>query len=63
MKKKTIDKFSKDDFDLSNINPKVSLESMYIPQKSKTTEYIEGDSSQIAEKLIDIFTNDLKVIG
>ena len=63
MKKKTIDKLSKDDFDLSNIDPKVTLESMYVPQKSKSTEYIEGNPSEIAEKLIDIFTNDIKVIG
>lgn len=63
MKKKTIDKFSKDDFDLSNINPKLSLESMYIPEKSKSTEYIDGSPAEIAEKLIDIFTNDMKVIG
>tara|TARA_Y100001968_G_scaffold73709_1_gene65144 strand:- start:699 stop:1460 length:762 start_codon:yes stop_codon:yes gene_type:complete len=63
MKKKTIDKFSKDDFDLSNIKPKVTLESMYIPQKTKTTEYIDGSPTEIAEKLIDIFTNDIKVIG
>ena len=63
MKKKTIDKFSKDDFDLSSINSKIKLESMYIPQKSKSTEYIDGSPSDIAEKLVDIFTNDLKVIG
>ena len=63
MKKKTIDKFSKDDFDLSNIEPKVSLKSMYVPQKSKSTEYIEGNVSEVAEKLIDIFKNDIKVIG
>ena len=63
MKKKTIDKFSKDDFDLSSIKSKVKLESMYIPQKSKSTEYIDGNPSEIAEKLVDIFTNKLKVIG
>jgi len=63
MKKKTIDKFSKDDFDLSNIETKVTLESMYVPQKSKSTEYIEGNASEVAEKLIDIFKNDIKVIG
>ena len=63
MKKKTIDKYSKDNLDCSNITPTINLESMYTPEKSKTTEVIEGSPSEIAEKLIDIFTNDMKVIG
>ena len=63
MKKKTIDMFSENDIDLSNIKPKINLKSMYIPQKTKSTEYIDGNPSEIAEKLIDIFTNDIKVIG
>jgi len=63
MKKKTIDKFTIDELGFSEINSKVNLEKIYVPQKSKSTEYIDGSPSEIAEKLIDIFKNEMKVLG
>ena len=63
MKKKTIDKFTVDELGCSEINSKVNLEKIYIPQKSKSTEYIDGNPSEIAEKLVDIFKNEMKVLG
>ena len=63
MKKKTIDKFTIDELGCSEINSKVNLDKMYIPQKSKSTEYIDGNPSEIAEKLVDIFKNEMKVLG
>ena len=38
------------------------IERMYIPQKTKKTEYLEGMSGEIAKKLVDKLRNDLRVL-
>ncbi len=62
MKKKTIDRFTSGDF-TGDFQSKSTLEQMYIPQKSKETTYIDGSAGEIAEKLVDIFTNEIRVMG
>jgi electron transfer flavoprotein beta subunit len=37
------------------------IERMYIPQKSKKTEYLEGSSGEIAKKLVDKLRNEIRV--
>lgn len=63
MKKKTIDKFSKGDFTSVRSEPKTHLDKMYIPQKSKETVFVDGSPTEIAEKLADIFANEIRVLG
>ena len=38
------------------------IERMYIPQKSKKTEYLEGTPEEIAKKLVDKLRNELRVL-
>jgi electron transfer flavoprotein beta subunit len=38
------------------------LERLYVPQKSKKTEYLEGAPAEIARKLVDKFRNEIRVL-
>jgi electron transfer flavoprotein beta subunit len=38
------------------------VERLYIPQKSKKTEYLEGTPGEIAKKLVDKFRNEIRVL-
>jgi electron transfer flavoprotein beta subunit len=38
------------------------IERMYIPQKSKNTEFIEGSPAEIAKKLVDKLRNEVRVL-
>jgi electron transfer flavoprotein beta subunit len=38
------------------------IEKLYIPQKTKKTEHIEGTPAEIAKKLVDKLRNELRVI-
>jgi electron transfer flavoprotein beta subunit len=38
------------------------IERMYIPQKTKKTEYLEGSASEIAKKLVDKLRNEIRVL-
>ncbi|HEY2498340.1 MAG TPA: electron transfer flavoprotein subunit beta/FixA family protein [Candidatus Angelobacter sp.] len=38
------------------------IEKLYIPQKTKKTEMLEGSSGEIAKKLVDKLRNDIRVI-
>jgi electron transfer flavoprotein beta subunit len=38
------------------------IERMYIPEKTKNTEYLEGTPSEIAKKLVDKLRNEVHVI-
>jgi hypothetical protein len=35
---------------------------MYIPQKTKKTEYLEGTPADIAKKLVDKLRNEIRVL-
>src|SRR5436853_5385169 len=35
---------------------------MYVPQKTKKTEYLEGSTSEIARKLVDKLKNEMRVL-
>src|SRR4029077_17182280 len=39
------------------------IERLYIPQKTKKTEHIEGPPAEIAKKLVDKLRNELRVLG
>ncbi len=38
------------------------VERLYVPQKSKTTEYLEGSPADIAKKLVDKLRNEVRVL-
>ena len=38
------------------------IEKLYIPQKTKKTEHIEGPAGEIAKKLVDKLRNELRVL-
>ncbi len=38
------------------------IEKLYIPQKTKKTEVLEGPPAEIAKKLVDKLRNEMRVI-
>ena len=38
------------------------IERMYVPQKTKKTEYLEGSSAEIAKKLVEKLRNEIRVL-
>jgi len=38
------------------------IERLYVPQKTKKTERIEGTPAEIAKKLVDKLRNELRVL-
>jgi electron transfer flavoprotein alpha/beta subunit len=38
------------------------IERMYVPEKIKNTEYLEGTASEIAKKLVDKLRNEVHVL-
>ena len=38
------------------------VERLYVPQKSKTTEYLDGSPADIAKKLVDKLRNEVRVL-
>ena len=62
VKKKTIDTFELPELGLSNLDSKTELVKLFTPVKTKTTEYIDGTTDEVVEKLVDIMKNEIKVI-
>ena len=38
------------------------IEKLYIPQKTKKTEYLDGSSAEIAKKLVEKLRNEIRVL-
>lgn len=58
-KKKEIKIISSNDFVSS---PMQKIETVFLPETSKQTEYIEGSSDEIATRLVDILKKEIKVV-
>ena len=63
VKKKTVDDINIENLSLDNTSSKTTINKIYAPDKSKETRFIEGSADDIANKLIDIFKNEIKVIN
>ena len=63
VKNKETKKLGSDDLDLIDISSKVNLEKLYLPEKEKETKYIDGSPDEIAEQLVNIFKNEIKVLN
>jgi len=61
MKKKTIDMKKISDLNISS-EQKISLKSLYAPQKSKETEKIEGTTEEIVNRIYEILKEDLRIV-
>ena len=61
VKKKTIDTHNFDDLNVSG-QSQTELVSLFNPEKTKVTEFIEGSTDEIVEKLVDVLKNQVKVI-
>jgi electron transfer flavoprotein beta subunit len=38
------------------------VERLYVPQKTKKTEYLDGSPAEIAKKLVDKLRNEVRVL-
>ena len=62
VKKKTIDTFEIPNLGIGDVNSKTELVKLFAPVKTKTTEYIDGSTDEVVEKLVSIMKNEVKVI-
>jgi len=61
MKKKPIKIIKLSEID-ANTEHKISVKSMYIPQKTKETQKIEGSADEVAEKVYEVLKNELGLL-
>ena len=40
----------------------LKIEKLYVPQKTKKTEYLEGAPAEVAKKLVDKFRNEIRIL-
>ncbi len=62
MKKKPIATLTAADISVDDLTPKLVLEEIYVPMKTKETEYISGSPDEIVTQLMDKLQNDIKAI-
>ena len=62
VKNKPTEKLSAQDISIENLEKRVNVKKIYIPEKSKETVMIDGSTDEISEKLVDIFKNEIKVL-
>ena len=61
MKKKPIDIITATEVEKIEAS-KLTMEKMYIPKKTKETIFLEGNADKITDDLIEIFSNQIKVL-
>ena len=62
-KKKQLDKYNPDELGIDIPKSHIETKRIYIPQKSKQTKYIDGDTDSIVQELIKILKDDIKAIN
>ena len=50
------------EINLSDYDSQLQLEKLYIPSKTKETQYIEGNADEMASEILNILTNEIKVL-
>ena len=63
VKKKTVDEVTAGDVSSDALETNVSINKIYVQDKTKETQFIEGSPEEISEKLVEIFKNDIKVLN
>jgi electron transfer flavoprotein beta subunit len=61
-KNKPLRKVSWDEVSPALSDDKLKIERLYIPQKTKKTEYLEGTPAEVAKKLVDKLRNEVHVL-
>ncbi len=60
-KRKPMDNIERSQIEIIDEN-NVKMENVYLPQKSKETHYIEGDTDEIVAGIIKVLKDDIKAI-
>ncbi len=63
VKKKTVDEVTAGDVAADALESNVTINKIYVPDKTKETQFIEGSPDEISEKLVELFKNDIKVLN
>ena len=63
VKNKTVDEISASDVASGALASNITIKKLYVPDKSKETQFIEGSPEEISEKLVELFKNDIKVLN
>ncbi|MBC8256750.1 MAG: electron transfer flavoprotein subunit beta/FixA family protein [Candidatus Marinimicrobia bacterium] len=63
VKKKTVDEVTSGDVAADALESNVTINKIYVPDKTKETQFIEGSPDEISEKLVELFRNDIKVLN
>jgi len=63
VKNKTVEELQGEYVSDLNLSPQVKLKNIYIPEKSKETIFIDGSPDEIADKLVNVLKNEIKVMG
>ncbi|MDT8067517.1 MAG: electron transfer flavoprotein subunit beta/FixA family protein [Terriglobia bacterium] len=61
-KNKPLRKLTWDEVSSSLAENRQEIEKLYIPQKTKKTEFIEGPPAEVAKKLVDKLKNEIRVL-
>lgn len=61
-KNKPLRKVSWDEVSSALSGNRQKIERLYLPQKTKKTEYLEGSPSEVARKLVEKLRNDVRVL-
>ena len=63
VKNKTVDDVTTSDISSDALESNVTIKKLYVPDKTKETQFIEGSPDEISEKLVELFKNDIKVLN
>ena len=63
VKNKTVDDVTASDISSDALESNVTINKIYVPDKTKETQFIEGSPDEISEKLVELFKNDIKVLN
>jgi len=63
VKNKTVDDVTASDISSDALESNITIKKLYVPDKSKETQFIEGSPEEISEKLVELFKNDIKVLN
>lgn len=61
-KNKPLRKVTWDEIASSLVENRQKIEKLYIPQKTKKTEFLEGPPAEVAKKLVDKLKNEIRVL-
>ena len=63
VKNKTIDEINASDVASGALESNITVKKLYVPEKTKETQFIEGSPDEISEQLVELFKNDIKVLN